>query len=59
MWGFKSSRGYGERMTIDELKLQTLKALYELEVIKMMESVDRVNDLKCQMMEVEKRMKDG
>jgi hypothetical protein len=45
-------------MTIDEMKLQTLKIMYDIEVTKMMESVDRVNELKCQMMEVEKRMKE-
>ena len=46
-------------MTIDEMKLQTLKIQYDLEVENMMESVNRVNGLKCQMMEVERRMKIG
>ena len=43
-------------MTIDEMQLQTLKIMYDLEVTNMMESVNRVNMLKCQMMEVEGRM---
>ena len=43
-------------MTIDEMKLQTLKIRYDLEVTNMMECVDRVNGLKCQMIEVERRM---
>lgn len=44
-------------MTIDEMKLQALKIMYDIEVTKMMECIDRVNDYKCQIMEIEKRMK--
>ena len=46
-------------MTTDEMKLQTLKIMYDLEVTNMMESVNRVNGLKIQMREVERRMKNG
>lgn len=44
-------------MTIDEIKLLTLTNMYDLEVTKMMECVERMNNYKCQIAEVEKRMK--